>query len=89
MKNLKSTKKYHISPSGKKSLCSGYGVYPDGTKCTGCMDCKGKPVSQKQALQAFERNHLILTVDANTNIMKEIKTHVKKTLKKQNKKHNS
>ena len=21
-------------------LCSGYGVFPDGKKCTGCDDCK-------------------------------------------------
>jgi NAD-dependent dihydropyrimidine dehydrogenase PreA subunit len=23
--------------------CSGYGVYPDGSKCIGCPDCESKP----------------------------------------------
>lgn len=23
-------------------LCSGYRVFPDGTKCNGCADCEGR-----------------------------------------------
>ena len=23
-----------------KHLCSGYGIYPDGRKCNGCLDCE-------------------------------------------------
>lgn len=55
-------KQYHIRPNGKKALCSGYGVYPDGEKCTGCMDCKGKKITLKQAMKAVERNHLTITI---------------------------
>ncbi len=28
-----------ISTSRGKTMCSGYGVYPNGLKCPGCPDC--------------------------------------------------
>jgi hypothetical protein len=29
-----------MSDSSATKLCSGYGVFPDGVKCTGCSDCR-------------------------------------------------
>lgn len=29
-----------VGDSKNLSLCSGYGVFPDGHKCGGCPDCK-------------------------------------------------
>ena len=31
------------SYDGEMSLCSGYGIYPNGKKCTGCSDCTDMP----------------------------------------------
>jgi len=28
------------SDEKEKKLCSGYGVFPDGTKCVCCQDCQ-------------------------------------------------
>lgn len=58
-KNIKTKK--HTTDNG--SRCSGYGVYPDGRKCKGCSDCNGKRVSRKQIVEAFNRNHLMLTLN--------------------------
>jgi hypothetical protein len=32
------------SDGATESLCSGYGVFPDGKKCEGCSDCRGVKV---------------------------------------------
>ena len=33
-------------------LCSGYGVFPDGSKCKGCMDCGfGKQVMTMKEIE--------------------------------------
>ena len=32
-----------ISSGKEEKLCSGYKVFPDGSKCEGCRDCGGKP----------------------------------------------
>lgn len=29
-----------VSDDGQDKLCSGYRVLPDGTKCSGCLDCR-------------------------------------------------
>lgn len=54
-------KKYHIDKKGKKSLCSGYGIYPDGEKCSGCMDCGGKflkkAATAKQLIAQVNKTH--------------------------------
>lgn len=28
-----------VSDDNEQPLCSGYGVFPDGTRCEGCADC--------------------------------------------------
>ncbi len=33
---------YDTKAYGNTSLCSGYKVYPNGKKCSGCSDCKRK-----------------------------------------------
>lgn len=30
-----------VSDGSNKRLCSGYRVFPDGSKCLGCEDCEG------------------------------------------------
>jgi len=30
-----------VSNDDEQPLCSGYRVFPDGTKCKGCPDCTG------------------------------------------------
>jgi len=30
------------SDGSTEQLCSGYGIFPDGTKCAGCKDCHRK-----------------------------------------------
>lgn len=51
----------------RKSLCSGYGVFPDGAACSGCTDCGGKfvkkPATKKQIKQQFDRNHAVVPVE--------------------------
>lgn len=43
------------------SLCSGYKVFPGGVKCKGCIDCDfGKSTDTIE--QAFNKNHLLITV---------------------------
>lgn len=34
--------KYRIRIALGKCRCSGYKVYPNGIRCSGCKDCKGK-----------------------------------------------
>lgn len=46
----------------KGSRCSGYGVYPDGRKCRGCSDCKGKKISTAKAVKVFNKSHSTITV---------------------------
>lgn len=64
----KAYKEFHIDKQGKKSLCSGYGVYPDGEKCSGCMDCKGKYVkkaaTKKQLIAQVNKNCTVIKVSA-------------------------
>ncbi len=45
----------------EKELCSGYRVFPDGTKCKGCSDCdNGK--SKKTIAQVFKENHSLVVI---------------------------
>lgn len=60
-------KKNSKSKNPDGSLCSGYGVFPDGEKCKGCIDCNFKPVSFKQAIKAFNRNHAVIRVSTSKN----------------------
>ncbi len=64
----KAYKEFHIDKKGKKSLCSGYGVYPSGEKCSGCMDCKGKFVKKaatnKQLIAQVNKTHSLVKVSA-------------------------
>lgn len=59
-----SRKKKYTTDNG--SRCSGYGVYPDGAKCKGCSDCKGrflkKAASAKQLRTIFNSSHAIVTI---------------------------
>lgn len=75
MKNKK-VKTYY---SSNGSLCSGYGVFPSGEKCTGCSDCGGKflkrDITNKEIEQVFNRTHAIITIskkDSGVDIMKKI-----------------
>ena len=36
---------------GKKPLCSGYGVFPNGRKCLGCDDCEKPKPSLRAAVR--------------------------------------
>lgn len=61
------------------SLCSGYGVFPDGSGCKGCIDCDFKPnKSMAEIKKTFDRNHLTVTVGKNFDLEKELKGHIKK-----------
>jgi hypothetical protein len=42
-------------------LCSGYRVFPDGSKCKGCIDCNfGK--DKTSVKKVFERSHAIINI---------------------------
>lgn len=43
------------------SLCSGYKVFPDGSKCKGCIDCNFLK-SKKTISQVFNSSHARLIV---------------------------
>ena len=58
----KTKKKGWKSNNEDGSLCSGYGVFPDGSKCKGCIDCGGKKVGMKGIIDVFHRNHFIGTI---------------------------
>lgn len=45
------TKKQKKYTTDNGSRCSGYGVYPDGRKCKGCSDCKGKKITRQESLK--------------------------------------
>lgn len=67
------------------SLCSGYGVFPDGSKCKGCSDCEGrflkKGATPKQLREIFDQNHAVIHVSKNTTgeeILCAIETKIKK-----------
>jgi len=71
-------KKKHYTDNG--SLCSGYGVYPDGRKCKGCSDCEGNaPKTMRGLLKVFNRNHAVIVITKKTNILKELKKGILKT----------
>lgn len=57
-------KKKYTTDNG--SLCSGYGVYPDGRKCNGCSDCEGKflkrGISKKEIINVFKKTHTIMSI---------------------------
>lgn len=48
----------------KKHLCSGWGVFPNGKKCPGCSDCRGKkiPKTKKEIEKHFYKTHALMTV---------------------------
>jgi hypothetical protein len=49
------------NPDG--SLCSGYKIFPDDSKCLGCIDCDfGKGTDDVKAV--FNRNHTTMIVMA-------------------------
>lgn len=35
------------SDKSTKQLCSGFGVFPDGSKCQGCADCQMSPLEAR------------------------------------------
>lgn len=47
-------------PGKRRSLCSGYKVFPDGEKCPGCADCVGKN-SVKKHLKLLEKRMFVLS----------------------------
>ena len=67
--------KYHINKNGDKRLCSGYGVYPDGEKCSGCMDCHGRFLHRNPTHQEIEEvfNRTHTTLQMNGNIINVVK----------------
>jgi len=36
-----------IGDNSTERLCSGFGVFPDGTMCSGCLDCNEKKKESK------------------------------------------
>lgn len=36
-----------VSGDDTQLLCSGFRVFPDGSKCKGCDDCKANPTPQR------------------------------------------
>jgi len=50
-------------------LCSGYKVFPDGSKCKGCIDCDFLK-STKSIKQVFNQNHSTIKVGRKTSLEK-------------------
>ena len=44
------------------SRCSGYGVFPDGTKCKGCSDCNGKKLTAKGLERQVKKNTSLIKI---------------------------
>jgi hypothetical protein len=53
-----------MSKKKVKWLCSGWGVFPDGTKCKGCDDCNGTkiPKTKKEIERHFSKTHSRLSI---------------------------
>jgi hypothetical protein len=50
-----------ISNNANGSLCSGYKIFPNGSRCAGCIDCDfGK--SKKSIQRVFDESHALLRV---------------------------
>lgn len=55
-------KQYHINKAGKKCLCSGYGVYPSGENCTGCLDCKCNLLKKLATNKQVNKNCILVGI---------------------------
>jgi hypothetical protein len=68
---MKKNSDNYYSNNKDGSLCSGYGFFPDSTKCKGCSDCNGKPPKTiKQLTKVFYKNHAVIVVGKGFNLKK-------------------
>lgn len=59
----------YYSNNSDGSLCSGYGFFPNNSKCKGCSDCKGKPPkTMKELKKVFDQNHAVIRVSTGFNL---------------------
>jgi len=42
-------------------LCSGYKIFPDGSKCKGCIDCEFGKI-KKSMQEVFNDSHAIISI---------------------------